>query len=272
MDASRRERRARWARGLIAVPIVLVVVGLAIVAFAVLLGDRTSPVGVDEAVGRYQEENEGVATATSAPRDRPLPAEGVYVYVTEGQESIDLLGGSTHDYPAETTVTVSHTACGIRQRWEPLDQRWDDEELCVTEAGHERRRLHTHHEFFTIGDDAEFTCEPGYVEFPARVEVGATWTTACETNDTLLSGTGTVVGVETRDVAGVPVETVHVRITEQASGANTGPSSDDYWWRLEDGLLVERVSTVESHSDSPVGTANYTESYTLRLTSLEPRT
>lgn len=236
--------------------------------------DSATPVDVEEAVDRYREERPDLPASgtTTEPARTELPAEGVYVYETEGEERIDILGGSTHQYPVETTVTISHNECGLLQRWAPLAERWDEEEVCVTEGGRERRRLRTHHEFFGISDDQDFGCEPGYLLFPEGAEPGDTWPTSCRSADTELDGTATVVGFEERTVAGEAVETIHLRVTEDADSGSDGPSSDDYWWRTSDGLLVERSSTVDTRSDSPVGTATYSERFTLRLVTPTPRT
>lgn len=264
---------SRWTRRVLigAALLVLVAGGTAYLVFR----DTATPVDVEEAVERYRDEGEAATTSTStttAPAQAALPAEGVYVYATDGAEDIDILGGSTHGYPAETTVTIRHTECGLTQRWAPLDERWDEEEVCVTEAGRERRSLRAHHEFFGIADDQEFTCEGGYALFLVGAEAGDTWSTSCTSGDTTLDGTAEIVVFETRTVGGQAVQTVHLRVTEQASGGDEGPSSDDYWLRATDGLLVERSSSVETRSDSPVGTATYSERFTLRLTSLTPRT
>jgi hypothetical protein len=262
---------SRWTkRGLIALVTLVVLVGGGIAYL--LLSDTATPVDVDEAVDRYRDDGSGSTSTTTTVAGRELPAEGVYVYATEGQEAIDILGGSTHTYPAQTTVTIRHTECGLQQRWAPLQERWDDEEVCVSDAGRERQGIRTHHEFFGFTDDQHFECEPGYVLHPADPEVGETWTTSCRSGDTLLTGTAEVVALETRTVDGESIATVHVRVTEEASGGDQGPSRDDYWLRASDGLLIERSSSVETRSDSPVGTATYTERFTLRLTSLSPRT
>lgn len=264
----------RWAiRAVIGVAAVLIAVagGIAYLVWQ----DTATPVDVDEAVDRYREDeppDRPASGTTAEPTQDALPAEGVYVYETTGQERIDILGGSTHGYPVETTVTIRHTDCGLLQRWEPLAERWDEEEVCVTDRGRERRQLRTHHEFFGISDDQEFDCEPGYVLFPEDAEPGDTWPTSCRAAETELLGTASVMGIEERTVAGAPVETIHVRITEDAGGGSDGPSSDDYWWRTSDGLLVERSSTVDTRSDSPVGTATYSERFTLRLVTPTPRT
>ena len=259
---------SRWTTRLLVVMNAAVLVA-GVGAAYLLSSDTATPVRVADAVGRYREEQTGTTAAPAAPR---LPAPGVYVYATEGSERIDVLGGATHDYPERTTLTVAHTDCGLRQRWTGIEERWDDEELCRTEGGLERTTLHTHHEFFDMSDDQDFVCEPGYVVVPARPVPGETWTTACAAGDTRITGTGTVVGFEVLEVAGEPVETVHVRIEERASGASTGPSRDDYWQRRRDGLLVRRESSVRTQSASPVGTATYEESFALHLTSLAART
>lgn len=261
----------RWLTRAVVVAAVLAVAVAGGVVF-LLTRDTETPVDVAEAVDRYREEGRDVAPGTTGEAPRPIPAEGVYVYATEGEDRIDILGGSTHTYPAETTVTIRHTGCGFVQRWAPLDQRWDEEEVCVAGADRERRTLRAHHAFFGISDDQAFRCEAGYVLFRADPEIGDTWSTSCESDDTRLTGTAEVVGFEERVVSGEQLETVHLRVTEQAAGGDDGPSSDDYWFRRDDGLLVERSSTVETRSDSPVGTATYTERFTLRLVSLRPRT
>lgn len=262
----------RWWKRTLAGVAGLVVLGGGAVLY-VISRDTATPIRVTEAVDRYREGTTTAPSSTpSAPEALGLPAAGVYVYATDGSERIDILGGATHDYPAETTVTIERTACGLRQRWTPLAERGDDEELCVTDDGLERRVLRTHHEFFAFGDDTTFTCEPGYLVVPADPEPGDSWTTDCTAGSTRLVGRGEVVELTVRRIAGVDVDTVHVRIEEESSGDDEGTSSDDYWFRRSDGLLVERASSVRTRSDSPVGTATYEESFTLRLTSLEPQT
>jgi hypothetical protein len=257
---------------LLSVGCVVVLLGVG-VAY-VISRDSATPVGVADAVDRFRDEGSGADgwSTTTTPAGLSLAPAGVYVYATEGAEQVDVLGGATHGYPAQTTLTVAVAGCGLRQRWAPIEERWDEEQLCRTEAGLERQTLHTHHQFFGIADDQEFVCQDGYVVLPSDPAVGDTWTTDCQADSVHITGTGQVVGFEEREVAGTSVETVHVRIEETATGSSSGPSSDDYWLRTSDGLLIERASSVQSRSDSPVGTATYEEHFSLRLTSLTPRT
>ena len=60
----------------------------------------------------------------------------MYVYDTAGFETTDALTGGRHDYPAQTTITVQDAGCGSVQRWQPLDQRWDETETCRVDAGY----------------------------------------------------------------------------------------------------------------------------------------
>jgi hypothetical protein len=263
----------RWTlRLLLSLGCVLVVVALGLAY--VMSRDSATPVDVADAVDRYRDEGSGAAgsSTTTTPAGPSLPAAGVYVYTTEGAEHLDVLGGATHGYPVRTTLTITATDCGLRQRWTPIEERWDEEELCLTDSGLERQTLHTHHEFFTMADDQDFVCQDGYIVLPADPAVGDTWTTDCQADSVHITGTGRVVGFEEREVAGTPIETVHVRIDETATGSSTGPSSDDYWLRTTDGLLIERATVVQSRSDSPVGKVQYEERFSLRLTSLTPST
>jgi len=178
----------RWSKWVLIVVAALAVLVAAGVGY-LLVRDTTTPVGVDEAVQRYKQESGG-KTTTTAPRRRELPAQGVYVYTTDGSETIDLLGGSTHTYPERTTLTISHSGCGLHQRWTPLDERWEEERLCVTDAGLERHEMEAHHEFFGIADDQLYRCTAGYVMVPADTTPGTTWTTSCDSGDSRLDGSG----------------------------------------------------------------------------------
>src|SRR5688572_23871693 len=67
--------------------------------------------------------------------------EGVYVYATDGYEETDALSGQRHDYPAQTTMTVSKQGCGYRWRWQPLKERWEESDGCRTSAGYVLERF-----------------------------------------------------------------------------------------------------------------------------------
>ncbi|HEX7096593.1 MAG TPA: hypothetical protein VF183_11965, partial [Acidimicrobiales bacterium] len=95
------------------------VVVTALVAWLWLRSDSADPVDVADVVERYR------ASTTNAPTpivDASV-TPGVYVYRTSGSERVDALGGSTHDYPEQTTITVTHDEPCARLRWDALSQR-----------------------------------------------------------------------------------------------------------------------------------------------------
>ena len=88
--------------------------------------DSTTVVSVDEAVGSFRD----VADADALESHCPEPS--VYLYETVGDEHIDALGGATHTYPAQTTMSVTLTDCGYRVRWDVFKERFDELDLCVS--------------------------------------------------------------------------------------------------------------------------------------------
>jgi hypothetical protein len=212
---------------------------------AVIDRTRTHPVSVADAVDSFRAEE--VAAAETAPE---LPAPGVYVYATTGGEQLSL-PGTRHDYPAETTIIVTHDECGWRERWSPLEERWDERVLC---PGGSPSHYVVHHEFLGQVDERSFVCADD----------------ACSDGAVTSERTVTVVGRETLVVDDAEVEAEHVRVDEITSGDSVGPV-ESHWWRTDDGLLVRHTTVVEMTSQTVVGEVDYDEEITLELLSLEPR-
>ena len=213
-------------------------------------------------------------TPTSGPNPAPVqrfPAPGVYVYDTAGGERLESFGGASHDYPDQTTITVSADGCGHRMRWDALEERWDETTLCPTESGDEVRTQTFSHEFFGRSERRDYQCEPGSLNRPASDVPGTTWSIRCAAEGTTSVGTTTLVELTPLEVAGTAVDTVHLRTVTTESGSTRGGTSWDYWLRTTDGLLVRRVASVEADSDMAVGTVHYVEDYELRLASLTPQ-
>ncbi|MBI2168417.1 MAG: hypothetical protein HYU28_02795 [Actinobacteria bacterium] len=304
-------KRRHWSRRLVAVAVAVELVGGGAVLYARSL-DTTTPVGVDEVVARYRERaGEGVSgerRARLGPRTQALssdvsvstqpsvrgpeevglapldtepdthteeialPDPGVYVWNTTGYESVTALGGARHDYPAQTTITISHGGCGSKARWDVLEERWDEWENCVTDLGEEWRVFWTHHEFFGQSDDRSYECEPGSVMRPARPEVGMTWKARCVEPDSWFEEQATVVAIETLTIGGEPVDTFHIRMESTAGGDTRGSGVHEYWFATSRNLMVKTAGRFDSESDSPfgAGTVDYHEEYEATLSSLEP--
>lgn len=263
------------------------------------LRSPTNPVTVSDAVRRFRDappsespvpggspapaevaarrQTSGPATAApvvaGASRSRlPVPAEGVYAYHTTGWEDVDVLGGSRHDYPATTTITVRHAGCGLVERWDALAERWDERETCPTPAGEVLRRVRSHHEFFRHADERELTCDEGTLAHPADDAPGTTWTGRCTSGPTTVELTGSIVGRERVDVGGVVVDALHVRVESRVTGDQQGTGVHDTWGDPRTRLVVLERASMVSYSDQPVlGRTRYREEYEIRLTSFDPR-
>ena len=258
-----RRRRLLWVAGAVAATVVVLLVGG---FFYVKARDSATAVSVDDVLDEFR----GTEAATLGALGRPEP--GVYVYATVGEEWVDALGGASHRYPDETTITVTPTECGYRSRWDALRERWDELDLCVNEAGESAERNRQYHEFFGFGADLAFACDTSQVIRAHPPQPGERRTTLCSDGEANTEMTLTVVGVEEIAVADTTVEAVHVSIESILTGSVRGRSEIEYWAVPETGLVLKRHSTVDSDTDSPLGTTKYQEEYTLELVSLQPRT
>lgn len=287
-------RRSRIASLIAAVSVLFLAAG-----FVYLRGGST-PVPVDSAVDRFRLRTQslvpvpnetttprptettaagvvrppdpsGAATEEARPRGvRPRPAEGVYVYATTGGDEVDVLGGSRHTYPDETTITVRHDGCGLVERWDALEERWDERESCRTDAGDALRRTTSHHEFFGRADTRTLRCDG--LTYPASARPGDSWPMTCASENTTAHLRLEAVGWEDIEISGQAVRTLHVRVRTRITGEQEGTGTRDVWGSVDTGLAVRERSTLTTYSNQPVfGRTRYHESYEIRLLSLEPR-
>ena len=286
---------SRWKAGTAAVAILAVATG------SLVLRGGSTKVAVEDVVERYREQrpptpapakrpahrstpttsatrgavptskpDAAAAAAPGTPAVRPLPPEGVYVYATTGGDEVDVFGGTRHTYPNETTITVRHIRCGLAERWDALEERWDERETCRSAAGDALHAYRSYHEFFGQGDTRRMRCD-GFA-YPAGVKPGDRWSSTCRAPDTEATSKLQVVGFETLKVAGTQVRTLHIRVVTSLTGSQTGSSQRDVWASTQKGLSVREHSVTTSHGREPViGDVTYHEEVDLRLVSLEPR-
>lgn len=240
----------------------LVVVGVALVTS---FREGDTPVPVEAAVAAFRAE-------TAAEPTRPLhPPPGVYVYDTNGSESIDFLLGTTHQYPDGTSASVRYSDCGFDERWVALDGRATERHFCVTDAGLELESYAERHEFAGRLDEREYICERPGLYGPVLPVAAAAWTFSCTTGETTETWHATVVGLEAIDVGGETYETVNVRFRTTLAGRTRGTSSKEVWLRVGDHRLVRELVANENTTDAPLGDVRYRESYELELAEYEPR-
>lgn len=248
----------------------VVVVAAVVVAAMFLRRDTTTVIGADQARTAATTTTAPSALTTSVNTVAPSARAGsvVYVYSMSGFEAIDALMGARHDYPAQTYLTVQPGGCGELWRWQAIDERWSSWDVCdpeqVTVAGFD-----SFNRWFGVDDLQQYRCDDPAPYLPPAPDV-ATWTFACATGEITQATTAEVLGTETLDVGGTPVDTIHVHYTDTLSGGSTGGSETDRWFRLEDPLVVKEVGSTASASQSPIGTVNYTEEYEMTLQSLDP--
>jgi hypothetical protein len=305
-----RHRPALRRSLLIAVPVVALVVVALVVARLVLLDDSSRAVPLEQTVDRYRAEvgespsvvsSAGAASdsvvastsvgatattsASSTPPVRtttaasaststapppPLPAPGVYRYRTVGRESIDALGGTSHDYPAETTITVTPAGCGVRLRWDALVERWEEWQLCATPAGIEVQPDARHfHQFYGQQENEPVRCRGPVLAVPLAAPPASPVERQCTLGDDDWRPTWEVLGRDRVDVGGTTVDVTRVRVTVD--------DDDEYWEHnakemllADDGLPVVVDVVTASRSPSPIGGVVYEEMYRLELVATTP--
>lgn len=241
----------------------LVVLGVVVAVVAVVVSrhrDVARAASADDALQRYRDSATGSSGGT-------IPA-GVYTYATSGSEGVSALGGTQHQYPATSTLTVTAGGCGPVLRWDVLKNRWTSWSLCHGPDGQALSAWSEHHQFFGQDNNTDWTC-------PA-----ATWSTSRPTGSTPLTcraagsteaGTSTVEAPETLMVGTTRVPTVHLRTTATETGKARGTVTEERWLETTTGLPIRLTSTVRTANTSPIGDVTFNETYDLRLTSLEPR-
>lgn len=287
-------RRARWIVVGVGVAIALLV-GTGLLARYVMLDDSTTVIGTADALESFREQNTavpgtqppvgttttrptvddqaalGAETTTTVPRPPvPLAAPGVYEFSTSGFERIDALGGTRHDYPDTTTMTVVADGCGVSVRWDALNERWDRWGLCSSAEGISVASDGAQfHEFYGRSEREKLRCDRSVLVVPVDDEPRPAVEQACTLASDEYLPTWRVMGTETRDVGGEMIEVQRVR--------QRVDDDDEHWeritvdWYLTDGgLPVEVVGTRESLSSTFVGEVHYEERFRLLLRSLTP--
>jgi hypothetical protein len=251
----------RWRRILLGLAIVLVLVAGGLVAAfetGLLLEDTATPVSIAEVVDRFRQQ---VHSAEGF--------DGVYVYVTHGEESIDALGGARHRYPRRTSITAVGVRCGLRLHWDALKERTASWTLCTTPRGLELHRFEVSHKFFGQADSTAYACA-GSVLLPVDESVGAESPFRCRSDRGREAGEGKVVAFEAVAVAGAQLDAVHVQTVAHVSGGDQGRETTDWWFDVRSGLPLQIGLVSRTSRGFALGDIHYREDATLRLESTKP--
>jgi hypothetical protein len=230
-------------------------------------GNDSTELPTGEAQQRYDDSTSSTGTGlgtTPTTTAGQLPAPGVYVYATTGRDTVDALNGAHHDYPATTTITVTATECGVQQRWDILEQRWEEWQRCTDGSGVSETGRVNYDEFFGQSQTDAWVCTGA-----PRPLAAAAGTTTCTSGSTTETRDGVVVGTEEQAVGAASVDTLHVQVTI-TDGTPSDSQIIDSWYLTGTDLVAVQTSTVATSNASQVGTVHYTETYEIRLTALTP--
>jgi hypothetical protein len=254
----RRPSRRRIVIGLVILVPLIVAGGFAVAIWSgLLLNDKATPVSIQDVLERFHEGRRGTGKL-----------DGVYVYATRGEESVDALGGATHDYPKATTITVVTTPCGMRLLWQPFEERSVRWMLCATGAGIELAEWEVAHEFFGQSDRTGYTCTE-MVLVPRQDDFEST-SFHCRSDQGRQDGEARVLGVEQVDVAGAPLKAVHVRTVGRVTGGDSGTETTNWWLDERNGLPLRIRLSNRTGRKILIGDVHYSEDADLRLRSTEP--
>lgn len=277
-QASRRRRRVKVA----AVVVIVLLVG-AVVVKKTLLNDTVHQLSTDEALRRFREQagsttsaagggdHAGSTSSTSIPAVlQALPTPGVYLYSTAGLESIDAVGGSTHRYPEQTTITVVHDGCGVSLRWDALKERREQWMLCLEDDGIALApEGQAFHEFFGQTRTEDLTCDRSVVVLPADGAARPPVALSCLLGENTWLPSWEVLERSRLTVGATVVPVQHVRMTISDNDHYYEHYTMD-WYLDERGLPIQVRVQKESLSDTAYGDVLYTEVYGLDLLSLSP--
>jgi hypothetical protein len=223
-----------------------------------------SPVDVAEVKKQFDTGNRGGAARAGEP------APGVYLYATDGSESVSALGGQTNAYPKTSTLTIVDTPCGVDARWDLLTGRYDLNVRCRAPNGSwSLTRTVVSDRFFNQTQVDTSTCAD-LVELPADPKPGATTRGRCVNGDAFTDYVYEVLSLDRLTIGGKPVPTVHLRVTFTQGGSRSGGGTEERWVQPGTNLVVRARRTESDESPSPVGRVTYKQSYAVELRSMTP--
>ena len=205
------------------------------------------------------------------PLDTPAP--GVYSYDTTGDESTDALYGSSHQYPATTTITVTPSPCGWQGRWDAIEERWNITHWCDNPGGmFAFPKFTEYHEFFGQSETLHFECGEGGRLPTATRPAGTTTTFECAAGDQRAEITARSLGRQVVQVGSTTHEAFGIQMDHEMTGPTTGSLTDVVWFEAQSGLIISRRYDLTSTSDSIFGKVHFEEHYEIRLKHMTPAT
>ncbi len=247
-----------------AVAVVLVTVG-AVYMWSQWTGDTTVPASIGEALSSFR------SHIGRAHRRPGLPKYGVYVYRTQGSETLDTaILGSTHKYRGSSTITVEPSTCGIRERWQVLTTRWNQSTTCQAKRnGLRASSLSEHHEFFGTVSALSYPCRDSHEPQASNYRIGLRWTISCGNSADSARISSSVVAFQAIKVDEERIPAFKIRSRVVFDGEVVGASLVRDWRRQSDSLLLRRTVDTKA-SVNVIGGGHYDENYSLKISSIAP--
>lgn len=249
--------------------------------WAVFFRTVASPVSLRDALRLYRRADAGSLTSNAATSAQGPLANGVFGYRTTGGEGLSILGVA-RSFPSATDMIVSDAPasadtvggqCSVVQ-WVPITQHTETTTVCPTTVPVDGRsspaivlpQFVTYEAISNTVSTTTISCGATAFLVPPDAAKGATWSTFCRQSgssaNVVLSGQDLGPAVVT--VAGHAVQTTHVHLSIDFTGAEVGTSPEDFW--LANGRIVQQSEIV----DIVQGGVKYHETMRTTLTSLTP--
>lgn len=261
-----KSRKSRIAVGIVAGMVIAVFAG-AIGVWYFVIHTPATKIGLAAALRIFKEGRSGTA-------DARLPPPGVYRYQTSGGEQLSLAGIS-RAFPASSEMVVTDSRRCTTMKWWPLAQHMEGIVLCrQTNGARTISSALSYENIAGISSTSVIRCPPDTYLVPPDLEAGHAWSDTCRTSTSPpqpVVFTGRVLGLGTVAVGGHEVPALHVQLTLDFSGSETGTNPNTYWISLDDGLILRQRETVAvSQSAGPLGSVRYSEQMNITLRSLTP--
>lgn len=250
--------------------VVVLAVPVGFVLYQLIPKDSATKATVSQAVVKFRKEMKGAASYPKHP-EAQIPPFGVYRYSTRGSEAIDSFAVTAgHNYNGISTVSLIPIPCGVRERWQPLVERWFEGRLCVKPKSTRVVAVRDFHQFFEQSKLVSYACTGDSSPYASKLRPGHGWQSKCRSAKGTVTSNVEVVGLEKVKVAGKPIEAVHLRASATMKGDPEGTDTQDSWIRRADGLLLRRVDSSKAHVDV-AGGGTFTERYEINLISTKPQ-
>ena len=214
-----------------------------------------------------------VQAVSAAPLPYLLPPEGVYTYRTTGGEQISL-GNAHHDYPPETTATLTHLGgCRWQIRNDVIKEHEDLRTYCSQTGDLFQDQQARWVTFYGKREGEDITFAPPQLVSAVTDKLGATSSSVGrDSQGDSATGTRTYLGRVPITVGSAVVQTVHVKVAGTMSGQSSGHFVDELWLDPATGMTIKWVRSVDSISNAFGASVHYTENASFLLESLVPQT